>query len=394
MRKIETTDSRFAVIQKFEDTMEYLKSQSSATVTEMERILQSDESREKIANLLLNFQLDVLMIASNTSIYAKKIKNSVLNGHREYHEILYKDLDTRLFSDLHRMQRVLDSDPILKLSAPVFTSIQDSLLEVMRLIKVLCVPRTSQEIIQSFDEAQQAYQDSEFGQQQTSLYISNVKRSYFSIKPATIAELEGVKREIIRDIQRLSKFASAYEILYYDKELMAKRIEQQQIEDPAELDLFFYDLLRLAQIDQWIATLQENKTPSHFPVHLTYDLGINLFNFLKTKPQNCDTAFIAEDTDSASFMYYMGCSDKRPADLHNIVWIAQQSNKQLLRELLEHELKSVFGKTFSKRQMEQTVPHVFVDTNGEPMNLAKNKPVNSFFKDEIDSFYKKSSDLD
>ena len=44
MRKIETTDSRLAVIQKFEDTMEYLKSQSSATVTEMERILQSDES--------------------------------------------------------------------------------------------------------------------------------------------------------------------------------------------------------------------------------------------------------------------------------------------------------------------------------------------------------------
>lgn len=394
MRKIASTDPRNVVFQKFDETMEYLKSQSNIIATEMERIMLSDESNEKIVNLLLNFRLDMLLILNNTSIYAKKIKNSVLADHMSTHLSLCKELDTKMLQFLQRLQQVLDSDPILKLSAPVFTSIQDSLREVLQLLHVLCIPRTDQEISLSFEEAQQAYLHSDFGQQQTSLYISNLMKSHFSVKPVSIAELEKVKREIEQDISRHRHFGMIYDLFSEDKEEMARQIEKCQIEDQAELDLFFYHLLRLAQIDQWIATLQENKTPSHFPVHLTYDLGINLFNFLKTKPQNCDSAFIAEDTDSDSFMYLMGCSDKRPADLHNIVWIAQQSNKQLLRELLEHELKSVFGKTFSKRQMEQTVPHVFVDSNGDPMNLAKNKPVNSFFKDEIDTYYKKSSDLD
>lgn len=106
----------------------------------------SDESKEKIANLLLNFQLDMLMISSNTDIYVEKIKNSVLADHMPAHKNLYKDLDSKMYQFLQRLQRVLDADPILKLSALVFTSIQNSVFDVMQQLQFLCVQRTDQEI--------------------------------------------------------------------------------------------------------------------------------------------------------------------------------------------------------------------------------------------------------
>ena len=123
----------------------------------------------------------------------------------------------------------------------------------------------------------------------------------------------------------------------------------------------------------------------HFPAHIQYEDGVRMLAWLK------QMLFIAADTDSASFMYLMGCTNQMPAEVKKIVWTASGSNKQLLRELVEHAYAGLIeSKACSKADIEKMVPNVFVNAKGESMTLAKNKQVPSFESDAISDFFHKS----
>lgn len=149
-----------------------------------------------------------------------------------------------------------------------------------------------------------------------------------------------------------------------------------------ELTAFFRNVFRLREVMRRVQRLLNDAEPTQFPAHITYDCGVLLMNFLKEKE------FIAGDTDSESFMYLMGCTDKKPANLRKIVWLANNSNKQLLRELVEQAFAGLINsRSYTKSEVEKFVPYVFVNTKGEAMTLAKNKPVPSFESDAIRGFF-------
>lgn len=123
----------------------------------------------------------------------------------------------------------------------------------------------------------------------------------------------------------------------------------------------------------------------HFPPYISYEKGLSIYTFLTHKQDKCPKEFISSDTNTESFMYLMGCTPEIPHKLTTITW---NYNKQLLRELVEQAFKGLIdSKAITKKRLEKIVPKVFVNCKGEPINLTKNKHVDSNESDSIRDYF-------
>jgi len=86
--------------------------------------------------------------------------------------------------------------------------------------------------------------------------------------------------------------------------------------------------------------------------------------------------FIPKDTNYNNFCHVFG-GDKT-ADFEPLQW---NKTKQLARELLMNE--KVRNREVSDTEIQRKTPLFFIDTKGNPMKLAKNKPVLSIDSDEL-----------
>lgn len=119
----------------------------------------------------------------------------------------------------------------------------------------------------------------------------------------------------------------------------------------------------------------------HFPLIATTDKLLVLYESLVANN------FISKETSSEEFLYYFGHVEYKTTQQKRIIWIANKSNKQLLRELVIGMYKPMIdlGK-ITKACIEKIVPSVFVDFKGEPVSLAKEKKVPSCESDKIEKF--------
>lgn len=117
---------------------------------------------------------------------------------------------------------------------------------------------------------------------------------------------------------------------------------------------------------------------AHFPPSIDESRGIALYRFLIKR------GMIAVNSDEASFLYLMGCVAYPPKEVKLIEW---QANKQLLREMLEGAVKPLLdGSDFKKADIERLAPLCF-SQGGEPLELAKSKPVPSIDSDALADFF-------
>lgn len=117
----------------------------------------------------------------------------------------------------------------------------------------------------------------------------------------------------------------------------------------------------------------------HFPPCMTYEQGESALRILK------ENGFVAQETDPMCFLYLMGCTEERTADIRPIRWL---KNKQLLREMLELWFKRLLDeRSMKKAKMEAMCSLCFVDKEGEAIHLAKNKPVPSYDSDVLTNFF-------
>ena len=117
---------------------------------------------------------------------------------------------------------------------------------------------------------------------------------------------------------------------------------------------------------------------AHFPPCIDESRGVALHRLLIEK------GMIGGDSDEASFLYLMGCTDEPPESVEPIEWL---STKQLLREMLEGMAKPLLdGEKFKKADIERLAPLCFTQGR-KPLQLAKPKPVPSSESDALTNFF-------
>lgn len=117
---------------------------------------------------------------------------------------------------------------------------------------------------------------------------------------------------------------------------------------------------------------------AHFPPCMDENRGVSLYRFLIQR------GMIEATTDETSFLYLMGCIADSPENLKQIEWL---STKQLLREMLEGAVSPLLkDRHFKKADIERLVPLCFTQ-GGEPLSLAKPKPVPSIDSDALENFF-------
>ena len=117
---------------------------------------------------------------------------------------------------------------------------------------------------------------------------------------------------------------------------------------------------------------------AHFPPCIEVNRGVALHRLLIEK------GMIGGDSDEASFLYLIGCTDEPPESVEPIEWF---STKQLLREMLEGMAKPLLeGEKFKKADIERLAPLCFRQ-DGKPLRLAKPKPVPSQESDALTNFF-------
>jgi len=119
-----------------------------------------------------------------------------------------------------------------------------------------------------------------------------------------------------------------------------------------------------------------------------------LFTFLSSKHKVKNSTFgnALIDTDIQSIKYVFG-SDKKPTNFIGIRYTA--TNTQWLREIftgLQKEVKYYTDKKTGKEtrilshEIVKQIPLYFIDKNNKPLNLSKNKQVDSIESDKIKEF--------
>jgi hypothetical protein len=125
--------------------------------------------------------------------------------------------------------------------------------------------------------------------------------------------------------------------------------------------------------------VEVNKQPAHFPPCLNFIQGQSALVFLKEK------GFVPSETEPGNFLYQMGCTDERPEKVQPIVWL---KNKQLLREMLEGWFAKVIAEeALKKAKMEAICSQVFVNKEGEIIQLANPKEYPSNESKDIKNFF-------
>lgn len=255
------------------------------------------------------------------------------------------------------------------------------LITSLREMRTLQFDRTNHELLEIFLFRKQEYEENTFPQQWRQ-YRGMIKRAKFAFEPMNS---NGLKEEFGKLTDELMKLKLG-EVYFYDydsEETRAYEYNRLQCKHE-EWEEFFLTVLKYEYLKKLIENVMEAENCSkktRFPANITFDIAVILLKFLKEKE------FIAEDTDSDSFMYLMGCSNEKPRELKKIKFL---QNKQILRELLEKAFFSLLdGQSLTKAEIERIAPEVFVDKKGKGIKLAKNKLTPSTYSDLLVEFFSK-----
>lgn len=146
-------------------------------------------------------------------------------------------------------------------------------------------------------------------------------------------------------------------------------------------NLYQADFLKALGVELEVKRVAEVAEADHFPLVATSDKLIELYDSLMGEQ------YVAEGTSKEEFLYYFGHVEYKPAELRRITWMANKSNKQLLRELIMGMYRPMTDSgQLTKACLEKIVPSVFVDNKGEPVHLSKEKKVPSVESDRIEKF--------
>lgn len=168
---------------------------------------------------------------------------------------------------------------------------------------------------------------------------------------------------------------------HYDKKKLVEHVVNAEATREEFDEYFRY----IAKIEYLKEKAKKDTTSRHFPAHISHEKGLKLYKFLTNKQDKCQKEFISPNTDVDSFMYLMGCTSEMPQKVTSITW---NCNKQLLRELVEQAFKDLIdSETITKKRLEEFVSKVFINEEGEPFVLAKNKHVECFESDIIRLFF-------
>lgn len=147
--------------------------------------------------------------------------------------------------------------------------------------------------------------------------------------------------------------------------------EYPMIRDDVERDRI-QDAIWQIEKEFSVSMMLEDK-PESFPLTLTKNDLLKLYSLLKEKNM------IDDHTPECSFLYWFGYGEYTL----NITPIRWTETKQVLRELLEGLYKRK-GTVFA--DIERTASICFLQRDGKPMKLAKNKPKPSYSSDAINNF--------
>ena len=130
------------------------------------------------------------------------------------------------------------------------------------------------------------------------------------------------------------------------------------------------------------STNKEKNIP-HFPLYKTKDEGVFLYNFLS------ENNYIKVQLDS--WLFLMGCVTEKPQKVESIMWL---TTKEQLRTMLVKFFEGLItNNALKKADLERLVPKCFVDTSGKPLNLPKTKTEYSEKMDQLEKFFRPSSDV-
>ncbi len=124
---------------------------------------------------------------------------------------------------------------------------------------------------------------------------------------------------------------------------------------------------------------------THMPLYRTREQGTNLYEFLVRG------GYIDGKTDRECWLYLMGCTAEQPSELNPIRWLHT-------KEQLRHMLSLFFGGMLKDGSLKladltKQVPKMFIDKNGNAIELSKPRKEVSGEMDDLTTFFRPISDL-